>query len=73
MDGCLACLAQEYLNVKFCRIKASDARLSYRFVSADPPTFYEIKAGDLPLFAKKARKIFMLGKYSDIFSAGDTE
>ena len=33
MDGCLACLAQEYLNVKFCRIKASEARLSFRFVS----------------------------------------
>jgi len=36
MDGCLACLAQEYLTVKFCRIRASEARLSFRFVSAQP-------------------------------------
>ena len=40
---------------------------------ADLPTFYEIKAEDLPPFGKKTRKIFMLGKYSDILFAGDTE
>ena len=33
MNGCLSCLSQEYLTVKFCRIKASEARLSFRFVS----------------------------------------
>ena len=34
----------------------------------DIPTFYQIKAEDFPLFlAKKPRKIFLLGKYSDIF------
>ena len=33
----------------------------------DLPTFYQIKAEDLPLFGKKTRKIFLLGKYSDIF------
>ena len=31
------------------------------------------KAEDLPPFEKKTRNIFMLGKYSDIFSADDTE
>ena len=41
-------------------------------MDADLPTFYEIKAEDLP-FGKKTRKIFMLGKLSDILSAGDTE
>ena len=39
----------------------------------DLPTFYETKAEDLPPFGKKTRKIFLLGKYSDILSAGDTE
>ena len=37
------------------------------------PTYYEMKAEDLPPFGKKMRKIFMLGKFSDIWSAGDTE
>ena len=40
---------------------------------ADLPTVYKIKAEDLPLFGKKTWKIFMLGKFSDILSAGDTE
>ena len=39
----------------------------------DYPTFDEIKAQDLPPFDKKPQKIFLLGKYSDILSAGDTE
>ena len=30
--------------------------------SADLPTFYEIKAEDLPRFGEKTRKIFMFGK-----------
>ena len=42
-------------------------------MAADLPTFYEIKAEDLPPFGQKTRKIFMLGKYSDILSADDTE
>ena len=37
------------------------------------PTFYEIKAEDLPPFGENPRKIFMLEKNSDILSAGDTE
>ena len=36
-------------------------------------SFYEIKAEDLPPFGKKTRKIFMLRKYNDIWSAVDTE
>ena len=42
-------------------------------LTTDLPTFYEIKAEDLPPFGKKTQMIFMLGKYSDILSAGDTE
>ena len=37
------------------------------YALAELPTFYEIKAEDLPPFGKKTRKIFLLGKYSDIF------
>ena len=33
----------------------------------DLPTFYAIKAEDLPPFNKKMRKIFVLGKYSDFY------
>ena len=40
---------------------------------ADLPTFYEIKAEDLPPFGKKTQKIFMLEQDSNILSAGDTE
>ena len=40
-------------------------------MAADIPTFYEIKAEDLPPFGKKTRKIFMLGKYSNILSVDD--
>ena len=35
-------------------------------VYTDLETFYGIKAEDLPPFGKKPRKIFMLGKLSDI-------
>lgn len=33
MNGCLNCLAQEYPTVKFCKIRASNATLSLKFVS----------------------------------------
>lgn len=34
MNGCLECLATEYVNVKFCAIEASSAGMSKHFVSA---------------------------------------
>ena len=47
--------------------------MSSIFHVSDLPTFYEIKAEDLPPFGKKPQKIFMLGKFNDILSDGDTE
>ena len=34
MNGCLMCLAQQHPMVKFCKIRASDAKLSFNFVSS---------------------------------------
>ena len=52
-------------------LKDISSRASKEFalekVSTDLPTFYELKAEDLPPFGKKTRKIFLLEKYSDIF------
>ena len=42
-------------------------KLLMEITRTDLPTCYEIKAEDLPPFGKKTRKIFLLGKYSDIF------
>ena len=39
----------------------------------DLPTFYEIKAEDLPPFGKKTRKIFCSENIEIFLSAGDTE
>ena len=33
MNGCLNSLSQEYPTVKFCKIRASDSKLSIKFVS----------------------------------------
>ncbi len=33
MNGCLTCLAYEYPTVKFCKIKATDAKTTANFVS----------------------------------------
>ena len=32
MNGCLSCLAGEYPTVKFCKISALDAKMSFKFV-----------------------------------------
>ena len=54
----------------WCSIERRPAQ-SYR--TADLPTFYGKKRKMFLLLAKKTRKIFMLGKFSDILPAGDTE
>ena len=33
MNGCLMCLAQEYPTVKFCKLSATEAKMSTHFVS----------------------------------------
>lgn len=47
MDGCLKCLAQDYMNIKFCRIKATDAKLSKKFSSSGVPALLVYKGGEL--------------------------
>lgn len=47
MHGCLVCLAKEYPCIKFCRIKASDARLSRKFSVSGVPALLIYKNGEL--------------------------
>lgn len=47
MDGCLNCLAKEYPNVKFCKIKATEACLSRTFSNNGVPALLIYKNGDL--------------------------
>ncbi|XP_060587546.1 phosducin-like protein [Ruditapes philippinarum] len=47
MDGCLKCLAKEYPNIKFCKIKATDAHLSKKFSTNGVPALLIYKNGDL--------------------------
>ena len=47
MDGCLKCLAKEYINVKFCRIKATEAKLSRKFSQGGVPALLIYKGGEL--------------------------
>ena len=52
----------------YLKVRISVGADSRRITVADLPTiFYEIKAKDIPPFGKNPRKIFLLGKYSDIF------
>lgn len=47
MNGCLACLAQEYSSVKFCNIKASETKLSNKFAKMGVPALLVYKGGEL--------------------------
>lgn len=47
MHGCLACLAQEYPTVKFCRIRATEAKLSAKFSSTGVPALLIYKNKEL--------------------------
>lgn len=47
MDGCLSCLAKEYPNIKFCKIKATEARLSRKFSVNGVPALLIYKNGEL--------------------------
>ncbi|XP_013417350.1 phosducin-like protein isoform X1 [Lingula anatina] len=47
MNGCLMCLATEYPTVKFCKLKASSARLSLKFAENGVPALLIYKHGDL--------------------------
>lgn len=47
MDGCLSCLATEYPNFKFCRLRASTAGVSGHFKSTGVPALLVYKSGTL--------------------------
>ncbi|XP_050414387.1 phosducin-like protein [Patella vulgata] len=47
MNGSLLCLAQEYPTVKFCKLKASEARLSYKFSELGVPALLIYKNHEL--------------------------
>lgn len=47
MDGCIKCLAKEYIHIKFCRIKATEARLSKTFSANGVPALLIYKGGDI--------------------------
>ncbi|KAG1714001.1 Phosducin-like protein [Nymphon striatum] len=47
MNGCLQCLAQDYPNVKFCKLMASTAGLSKQFKNHGVPALLVYKEGNL--------------------------
>jgi hypothetical protein len=47
MNRCLDCLAADYPSVKFCRIRASEARLSINFAVSGLPALLVYKQGEL--------------------------
>jgi len=47
MHGCIRCLAEDYINVKFCRIRASGAGLSKHFESSGVPALLVYRGGQL--------------------------
>ncbi|CAH1784235.1 unnamed protein product [Owenia fusiformis] len=47
MNGCLLCLAQEYPKVKFCKLRASDAKLSSNFSVKGVPALLIYKNKDI--------------------------
>lgn len=47
MSGCLSCLAQEYPHIKFCKIKASDFKMSKNFSINGVPALLIYKNGEL--------------------------
>ena len=68
MDGCIKCLAKEYLNIKFCRIKATEARLSKKFSASGVPALLIYKGGEMI-----GNFIRLSDEFGDDFYATDVE
>lgn len=47
MNGCLKCLASEYPTVKFCKISATEAKMSLNFMENGVPALLVYKNGEL--------------------------
>jgi len=68
MNGCLSCLAGEYPTVKFCKISALDAKMSFKFAEKGVPALLVYK--DKMLIANFVK----LGQeFGDDFYANDVE
>ncbi|RUS73429.1 hypothetical protein EGW08_018804 [Elysia chlorotica] len=68
MNGCLMCLAQEYPTIKFCKLSASDAKMSFSFVERGVPALLVYKNKDLIGNYVRLRE-----EFGDDFFAGDVE
>ncbi|XP_059152172.1 phosducin-like protein [Physella acuta] len=68
MNGCLMCLASEYPTVKFCRISATDAKMSFKFAERGVPALLVYKNKELLGNFVKLRE-----ELGDDFFANDVE
>ncbi|KAL3875736.1 hypothetical protein ACJMK2_033657 [Sinanodonta woodiana] len=68
MNGCLICLAQEYSTTKFCKIKATEAKLSLKFSTKGVPALLIYKQGELI-----GNFIRLSDEFGDEFIATDVE
>lgn len=68
MNGCLMCLAQEYPTVKFCKLSALDAKMSFSFVERGVPALLVYKNKELI-----GNYIRLRDEFGDDFFAGDVE
>jgi len=68
MNGSIECLASEYVNVKFCKILSTAARLSKHFKASGVPALLIYKAGQL-----MGSFIRMTDQLGDDFFANDVE
>lgn len=68
MNGCLSCLASEYPTVKFCKLSAVDARMSFKFSKQGVPALLVYK--DKMLIANFVK---LDQEFGDDFYANDVE
>ncbi|KAI8771713.1 phosducin-like protein [Biomphalaria glabrata] len=68
MNGCLMCLASEYPLVKFCKISASEANMSFKFAQKGVPALLVYKNKELLGNFINLRNVF-----GDDFYANDVE
>lgn len=68
MNGCLTCLAQEYLHVKFCKLPASAAGVSSHFKVTGLPALLIYKGGQM-----MGNFVRLTDEFGDDFYATDVE
>jgi len=68
MNGCLSCLATEYPTIKFCRLAASDAKMSFKFTENGVPALLVYKSKELV-----GNFIRLKEEFGDDFYANDIE